>query len=37
MVRNVLVVATIPLGLTACATWAAFIAFELFPLAASLF
>jgi hypothetical protein len=36
-VRNVLVVATIPVGLMASAAWIAFLAFELVKLAASLF
>jgi hypothetical protein len=36
-VRDVLVVATIPVGLVASAAWTAFIAFELFKLTLSLF
>ena len=35
--RDALIVATIPFGLIASAAWAAFIAFELFKLAQSLF
>ena len=34
--RNALVVATIPVGLTASAAWTAFLAFELFEFVASL-
>jgi hypothetical protein len=36
-VQDVLVIATIPVGLVASAAWTAFIAFELFKLTLSLF
>ena len=37
IVRNVLAVATIPVGLIASTAWVAFIAFEFFKLVQSLF
>jgi hypothetical protein len=35
--RNIVVVATIPFGVLIAATWAAFLAFELFKFVASFF
>jgi hypothetical protein len=35
--RNVMIIATIPLGLLVSAAWTAFLAFELFKFVASFF